>query len=238
MTIPHVYNGKDKTFFYFTYEGVRRPNTAPLSEIVPSTAERAGILPSPALNPCTGKVTVDFSNCLNPTSQKALNLFFPAPNLVNGPDDAVNFYTIKGDYHLDSYDGRIDQVISERQRVFVHYTHKDINNTGNGGDPSYNPLLGPYSSGEEERNLAGSYNWIIRPTVVNELRAGISIANTNNSYPQAALGASYETELGIANLPPVLQPAACRTSSSAATMWVDKRTRSVVRFPCSSTPIR
>jgi hypothetical protein len=203
VSFPKLYNGKDKTFFYFTYEGDRRPYTSLLNEIVPSTSERAGTLPTPAYNPCTGAITTDFTDCLDPSSQTALNLFFPAPNVVDGPDDAVNNYTIKSNYHLDSYDGRIDQVLGKNQRFFVHYLHKDINNTGAGGDTSYNPLLGPYSIGEKERNLAGSYNWIITPSIVNEFRAGFSVADTITSYPQAALGGGYEATLGIVNLPPV-----------------------------------
>jgi Carboxypeptidase regulatory-like domain len=203
VTIPHLYNGKGRTFFYFTYEGTRRPNTQPISEIVPSDSERAGTLDSPAFNPCTFMVTTDFTNCLNPTTQKALALLFPQPNNPNNPAEVSNLYTIKGNYHVDSYDGRIDQVLSKNQSMFVHYVHKDVNNTGDNGDSTYNPLLGAYSIGERERNLAGSYNWIIRPSVVNELRAGFSVADTNNTYPQALLGASYETQLNIAGLPPV-----------------------------------
>jgi hypothetical protein len=202
VSIPHVYNGKDRTFFYFTYEGDRRPYTSALSEIVPSASERAGTLPTPAFNPCSGTITTDFTNCLNPTSQLALSLFFPAPNAGALPD-AFNQYTIKSDYHLDSYDGRIDQVITRNQRVFAHYTDKDILNKGDGGNSEYNPLLGPFSIGEKERNLAASYNYVIRPTIVNELRGGFTIADVTQSYPQAALGGEYETQLQISNLPPI-----------------------------------
>ena len=203
VSIPHLYDSKDKTFFYFTYEGTRRPQSFALSEIVPSTSERAGILPTPAFNPCSQQVTTDFSNCITASSAAALNLLFPQPNVVNGPDDATNLYTIKGQYHLDDYDGRLDQIITQNQRVFAHYTHKDITNSGNDGDSSYNPLMGAFSVGQKLRNLAGSYNDIIRPNIINEFRAGFSQVNTAEIYPQAALGAAYEKQIGIGNLPPV-----------------------------------
>jgi hypothetical protein len=226
VSIPHVYNGKDRTFFYFTYEGDRRPYTAPLSEIVPSASERAGTLPTPAYNPCTDTITTDFTNCLSPTSQLALTLFFPQPNPGVG-DELPSSYTIKSNYHLDSYDGRIDQVITRNQRFFVHYLHKDVNNTGDGGNSSYNPLLGALSIGEKERNLAGSYNYVITPTIVNELRAGFSVADTNTTYPQAALGGAYETQLGIVNLPPV--PASGGVEDFQVTGYVGGATNSVGR---------
>jgi hypothetical protein len=120
VSIPHLYDGKDKTFFYFTYEGTRRPQTFPLSEIVPSTSERARILPTAALNPCTNTVTTNFSNCIKPSPTAALNLLFPQPNVVNCLPDRENLYTIHSDYHLDDYDGRLDQVIFQNQRVFAH----------------------------------------------------------------------------------------------------------------------
>jgi hypothetical protein len=203
ISVPRVYNGKDKSFFYFTYEGTRRPQSFPVTEILPSTSQRAGILAAPALNPCTGVKTTDFSNCLNPASIKALNAFFPLPNVTNGPDDATNQFVITGNYHLDGYDGRVDQVLTPNQKVFARYSHKDITNTGDNGDGNYNPLMGAFSVGQKLRNLAGSYNWIIRPTIVNELRAGLSFVNTIEEYPLASQGAALYKQIGITGLPPV-----------------------------------
>ena len=203
ISVPKVYNGKDKSFFFFTYEGTRRPQSFQVSEILPSTSQRAGILAAPARNPCTGAITTDFSNCLNPASIKALNAFFPLPNVTNGADDAVNQFVIPGNYHLDNYDGRIDQVFTQNQKAFVRYSHKVITNTGDNGDGSYNPLMGPFSIGQRLQNLAGSYNWVVRPTIVNEFRAGISFVNTAQTYPQAAQGAALDKEIGITGLPPV-----------------------------------
>jgi hypothetical protein len=44
---------------------------------------------------------------------------------------------------------------------------------------------------------------VIRPNIIDELRAGFSFVNTSQEYPQAALGAAYEGQIGITNLPPV-----------------------------------
>ena len=44
VTIPHLYNGKDKTFFFFDYEGNRRETSVPEQYLVPDQAERSGNL--------------------------------------------------------------------------------------------------------------------------------------------------------------------------------------------------
>ena len=203
VSIPHIYSGKDKSFFFFTYEGTRRPQSFPVNEILPSTAQRAGIFSKQVLNPCTGQMTNDISNCLNAGSVKALQAFFPLPNVTGGEEDQKNFFTLKGNYHLDSYDGRLDQVITPNQKVFVRYSHKDIANSGANGDSNYNPLMGSFSNNQKLRNLAASYNWILRPTISNELRGGFSFVNLIQEYPQASQGAALNQAIGITNLPPV-----------------------------------
>ena len=203
VSIPKIYNGKDKTFFFFTYEGTRRPQSIQVNEILPSTSQRAGHFSHAVLSPCTGLMTNDLSNCLNAASVQALNAYFPQPNVVNGPDDAVNQFTIKGKYHLDSYDGRLDQQITQSQKVFARYSHKDISNSGTGGSTTYNPLLGPLSNDQKLRNFSASYNYVIRPTLINELRGGFSYVNTITEYAAAAQGAAFDKSAGITNLPPV-----------------------------------
>src|SRR6201992_2255992 len=44
VRIPHLYNGKDKTFFFGSYEGLRLPREFPLVESFPSVDMRSGNL--------------------------------------------------------------------------------------------------------------------------------------------------------------------------------------------------
>ncbi len=44
LSIPHLVNAKDKTFFFFTYEGTRRPQDFLLNSTVPPTPWRTGDL--------------------------------------------------------------------------------------------------------------------------------------------------------------------------------------------------
>ena len=202
-SIPGFYNGKDKTFFFFTYEGVRRPQSVPVTEQLPSLQQRAGHLVNPVLNPCTGAITNDVSNCINPASAKVLTALFPLPNpSVTGPD-GISQFTIPGKYTLNSYDVRGDQVINSKQKFYARYSQKKIIDSGTGGDSTYNPLLGLFSTTQRLKNLAGSWNYIITPKIVNEFRAGFSFVNTALEYPLASQGAALNTSFGIQNLPPV-----------------------------------
>ncbi len=60
VVIPHLYDGRDKTFFFFTWEQLRWPRTAVTTSTIPTMAERGGdfsaILTGTQIgtNPCTG----------------------------------------------------------------------------------------------------------------------------------------------------------------------------------------
>ncbi len=203
VSIPHFYNGKDKTFFFFDYEGVRRPQSVASFEILPSLAQRAGHLAGPVLNPCTGAITNDVSNCINPASAKALAAYFPLPNANVTGNDAISQFTLPGDYNQNGFDIRGDQVVNSRQKVYARYTYKKITNSGNNGDSNYNPQLGLFTNTEDLKNLAGSWNYIVTPKIVNEFRAGFTFVNTAAVYPAAAQGGATDVSIGIANLPPV-----------------------------------
>ncbi len=97
VTIPHLYNGKDKTFFFVDYEGNRRRTASPEQDLVPTLDERNGNLNDlPIISPTTGQPTnvlIDplsgspFPNNtipisrLNPVSLNLLNGYYPLPNV-------------------------------------------------------------------------------------------------------------------------------------------------------------
>lgn len=110
--LPHIYNGRDKTFFFFSYEGLRNPTVSNQQALDPSPAQLSGNLadnssgtgffptsssycqsqPSSPhcvdiINPATGQAfpgNVIPTGMLDPISQKWLP-YWPAPNLANAP---------------------------------------------------------------------------------------------------------------------------------------------------------
>ncbi|MGC9998179.1 MAG: carboxypeptidase-like regulatory domain-containing protein [Terriglobia bacterium] len=210
---------KDHAFFYFDYEGVRlNQSTLIATETVPTAWANGDFSGVPGLvltNPFTGQVFSGNKITVNPTAAKILPLFFPTPtNSSSNIDSTGNnlITTENGKYSEDGYDGRIDYVFNSNHRIFFRVTQKSPTSTGTdpsgaigalgtSSDNDYNPLMGIFTTALDSTNLAVSYNWIIRPNLLNELRGGWTKANFNFSFPQAKQGDSVISQLGITGLP-------------------------------------
>jgi len=215
LTIPHVYNGKNKTFFYFDYEGVRLNSTSLIdTNTIPSpwiSGDLSGAgSPVVGLNgsPIPGNKIP--ASQINPTAAKLIPSIFPAatnsetaltvPNLVTG---------FPATYNNDGFDGRLDQNFGSNHRLWGRVTQKTIASlgtdaalgAGGAGDASYNPLMGAFTSNSDLTNLAISYNQVVNANLVNDLRFGYTRANFTFSYPQAAMGDSIVSNAGIQGLP-------------------------------------
>ena len=70
--------------------------------------------------------------------------------------------------------------------------------------PTGSALLGPFVKPENDRSLAGTYNYIISPNVVNELRAGFSGSKTATTFGITAVDAANALGLTpyLAQAPP------------------------------------
>ena len=139
--LPHVYHGKDRTFFTFAYEGIR--NVAPTvgTTTVPTALMRQGIFTEAptvvydpnSYNTGTGQRTpIAAANCngtaygpglcvptLNPVS-KAFLALMPSPNLAGTTN---NYSFAQNSLDQDNqYNFRIDHNFSDKQRTFVRGT--------------------------------------------------------------------------------------------------------------------
>jgi hypothetical protein len=199
VLIPHFYNGKDKTFFYGTYEGFRYPQTQLKQEEVPTQAMLSGNFNGngTVIDPTTGQPfpndTIPASR-INPVSQKFLS-FFPAPNAGDLNTLHAANYIINGDasYHSDQYDVRIDQYLNSKQSIFGRWTWKDIGNT------SPNDLLVPPNSNiDNYRLLVIAYNYAFLPNLLNEVRFGFTREDRGNT--NSFNGAAFEQSLGLQGL--------------------------------------
>ncbi len=79
IRIPKVYNGKDKTFFFFSFEQFRQSSvTSNTVSIVPTAAQRTGNFAAALSTTCNGPDTLQQKVCLN-------EIFDPLSNqVVNG----------------------------------------------------------------------------------------------------------------------------------------------------------
>ena len=210
VTIPHLYQGKDKTFFFFDYEGNRRSTSMPEFLLVPTAAQRAGNLNGlpignasgmltnvlPAGSPCAG---MQFANntipsqCINPVATALLNNYYPLP--TPGLDSATLGYNYQALIPIpgnsNGFDIRIDHNINSKQQVYARFSWKNLLTS------SFNQLLPDDADIEHDRTFLISHNYSITPRIVNEFRFGFTHSLINPDFPiqgtQALNGLGFST---------------------------------------------
>lgn len=206
--IPKVYKGKDRTFFFGTYEALRLPSQQVLSESVPSLALRSGDLSAytgAVLDPTTGAPFPGNqipSTRIAPLSQLALKNLFPTPN-TGAPNAISNNFVVNFPTPISSNQGdvRADQRITSNQSFFARYTVKSKLAQAT---PTGSALLGSFVKPEDDKALTVAHNWVIGSHLVNELRAGMSSSNTSTSYN--VLASDIANTLGLTSYLPQAPP--------------------------------
>jgi hypothetical protein len=214
LTIPGLYRGKDKTFFFLDYEGNRKTQSYPEQLLVPTTAERKGDLSemvaatgAPLLNPFTGQPfpnnkipTGSCPACINPVAMNLLNGYYPLPNANLGVANAsYNYQTLVPiPSSQNGFDLRMDQNVSAKQQLYVRFSFKNANYTlfNNGAYTlPANSFLPPDKAREQNRSLVVSHNYSVTPRLLNEFRFGFTNFNENDTFP--IQGASAISQLGL-----------------------------------------
>lgn len=185
VRLPHLYNGKNRTFFYFTWESFRFPRQTTIQNSVPTQAMRDGDFNQEGVtvrDPFTG---VPFPGNKIPVSSfnnvaKAVIPFYPAPNFGPGIKSASANYVDNRSSKVtsDQYDVRMDHQINAKHAIFGRYTQK--------WNPSSSPnaLLLPSDTGYSDHQQAVvSYTATLRPNLLNEFRGGISYAPSGATFP-------------------------------------------------------
>lgn len=214
VSLPHLYNGHNKTFFFFDYEGNRRSTSQPEQYTVPTLQDRQGNLSDLAstipadpgnpncpstggclINPATGSLATGkpFSNFqittpLNQSALTLLNNYYPLPNANLG--GGLNYETlVPTPSSTNGFDGRVDYVINQKQQVYARYNWKNLLvNT-------VNPLLPNDVDTEHDRSFLVSHNYEITNSIVNEFRFGFTHSVLAPAFPIE--GAAAISQLGF-----------------------------------------
>src|ERR1700733_577979 len=193
VTIPRLYSGKDKTFFFLDYEGNRRRTSVPEQYLVPTPAQVGGNLNGlPIISPTTGlptNVLIDPTNGapfpnntiptsrLNGVSQKLLTQYYPQPNVYN-PGGSYNYETLQPTpAQTNGFDVRVAHYITSNQQVYARFSWKNLNSD------TANPLLPDDINVEHDRSFVVSYNYTISPRMVNEFRFGFTNNLIDTTFP-------------------------------------------------------
>jgi len=203
VVLPKIYNGRNKTFFFGSFEALRLPKSVPVVESMPTAAMRVGNL-SAYSDPITGYPNNQIPlSQINPYSIKALNLLFPEPNYGSG---VANNYLANFAVPIKSNQGdiRMDQYVGTKHQFFARLTYKNkrafqVPLSGFGGGPPVTFAEGANSLPEVDSALTVAWNYTISPTVINELRVGYSSNHEASSFGITAQGAA--NALGLTNLP-------------------------------------
>jgi hypothetical protein len=215
ITLPKLYNGRDKTFFFFDYEGNRRHTSAPEQLLVPTQAERNGDLSALVaqqaggnlMDPFTGKPYANNTipsgsacsnpqDCVNPVAQALLN-YYPLPNANLGvANPSYNYQTLVPiPASTNGWDMRVDQTITTKQQIYARFSWKNaLYNEGAMGAPA-GQFLPNVAAHDQNRSFLISYNYVIRPNLVNEFRFGFTHFNENDNFP--IQGSSAINQLGL-----------------------------------------
>jgi len=215
LIIPHVYNGKDKTFWFFSWEGFRlRQGASPVLTTVPTTAELGGDFSAagiaPILDPCGGTVTTavacpNFTGPAtpfpgnkipigrqNPTSL-ALEKLWPAANLPCGGTDPV--IGCKNNYaksfgtggNQNQVVGRLDHAITNNQHIFFRYTYWNVLDLPL--DPLGTGVCQDRCSEKYDSTApALGYNWTVTPNTI----VGITTSLSRFAYDRAPKNSGFD----------------------------------------------
>ncbi|HEY9126734.1 MAG TPA: carboxypeptidase-like regulatory domain-containing protein, partial [Acidobacteriaceae bacterium] len=141
IRIPHFYNGRDKSFFFISYEGLRLPRETPLISSVPTDAMRAGNVQDyltqqyctpptvssacytdengnaayPVYNPDGTPITDETAVPVDATAAKLLTYLFPRQN-YGGASTYANNYRVNFPAPISTNQGdvRIDQTLTSK----------------------------------------------------------------------------------------------------------------------------
>ena len=202
VRIPKLYDGKDKTFFMFSWEWQRQRNGTTSTALVPSAAERAGDFSgtsTPVVDPIT-KVPFPGNRIptarINRVGQGLLNLY-PAPNNADPARNYVNAPLRKFDISVPSF--RIDQKVTNKNTLFWRTTVNEPDDIGPGQALTQ---AFKYDAVQSERHvqLTLGDTHIFSGAIVNEANLGFvrmnRIRNSDDSFKR-----DWVSELGIQGIP-------------------------------------
>jgi hypothetical protein len=217
VVIPKLYDGRNRTFFFGSYQGTRirfgraYVSTVPSRDIIERfDFNRQPVQRNRIFDPLTitgtgaAAVRTQFPNNIVPLTRvdpvvaQVIKLY-PASNIA-GRDDLPNNYFFSPSDADDGgqYDFRGDHNFSDKHRFFIRYSLRDQFKNEPGTLPF--PATGGQGQTVDIRahNISTAISSSITPTIFNEFRVGISRFNTVFDIPFTE---NLNKEFGIRNAP-------------------------------------
>ena len=207
VVLPHLYDGRDRTFFFGAYEGLRYPQSNVLQAKVPTVLMKQGDFSQettkPLVNPFTGGSYAGNRVPINASSAPFLK-FYPNPNIDANlslqqaiADRGYNYLTTqRDDIDSNQFDLRADRNFGQRASFFARYTFKNNNQI------VPRDLLLPNSvTYGQYRIFASSFNFTVTPHLANEFRFGFTLEQDGETNPFNGTDFTAGTKLNVLQTP-------------------------------------
>ena len=174
LVLPKLYNGKNKTFFYFTWESMRYPRQSTVQNTVPTTFVKNGDFSREGVAVQDPFTNVPFPGAIIPASRinpvaKAIIPFYPDINFGTTDRRSNSNFRKNVDTTLRSnqYDVRVDHNFNSKHSMYARFNTKDNPSTG-----ANNLTLPSDTASAKYYQGSASWTWTIKPTLLNEFRFG------------------------------------------------------------------
>jgi len=229
VTIPKLYNGRDKTFFFFNFEGSRRRAVSNPITTVPTAQEREGnfsqledvngnpitlydpatTVPNPngsgyVRSPLPGNMVTQIDS----VAQNVLGLL-PMPNLTpNNAFAQTNNYIGDQPAIVDTNQihARVDQSFGAKNRLYGRWSFnaEDANRPDDAG-PWPSPVWYSRADTIHNQQVVLSDVNTFSPTLLNQVR--LTVMRQHFPFLQGGYNAGWPQKIGLpADVPPTLYP--------------------------------
>ncbi len=204
FTLPKIYNGKNKSFFFVSYEGLRWIEGTPLLANYPTPAQLTGDLSSsttPVINPSTGQA---FPGNIIPQSDMPAHLesflqngigkgpWLPVPNSTT---PGLDYYTLSNQLFGENQTmARFDQKIGSKTFMYGRYAINSDNLTNPNSNPNWR-----YIQDNRAQNVAFGLAMPIKSNFLAEFTFGFNRFHQNEYYTTAYTNNIIQ-QLGIQGL--------------------------------------
>lgn len=181
LSLPHMYNGKDRTFFFLDYEAQRLRSGLVESGTVPTSTQRGGDFSAAGLNKIYDPLTTTTTNGVTTRQQISCNnvLNVICPNRISQQSQAILAYYPKGNASPTNFEAvpsqaidwdqstvRVDEQITPTNRLFFRWAYVNNRET----DPNFAPLLKTASLTSNAQDIALGLTTNIGTHMVQEFR--------------------------------------------------------------------
>jgi len=237
ISIPHLYDGRNKSFFFFGFQKLIEKKSAAFTSQTPTPDELGGDFTFGGVgqqlyNPASTRQLADGTwlrdpiagnkiapSQFDPVAAKVIGMNpWIAPNTVGsltstGP---VSNYTwaSKSRTFFEDYSGRVDQQFNPSLKMYGSYTYNHQSGLGRPTSiaiPVFDGANGIFTPFVQQNASAGATK-LLDPSMLNDFRVGFYRIRNDTTVP--SYNQNWAGQLGIPNDSPLLMPSFSSTAAS------------------------